>query len=75
MGICQGVPISYSQGVETESQPLGFEMPKNDDSWSACLGEQGHLGVYWLHPLDLCKSLRVYYLSIFFLKAKRSVLF
>ena len=41
---------------------MGFEMPGNADSWYACLGEQGHLWVYWLQPLDLCKAL----LSIIF---------
>ena len=26
-----------------QSQPMGFEMPGNDDSWYACLEERGHL--------------------------------
>ena len=60
-GICQGAQISYSLGEKNcykcQSQPMGFEMPGNDDSWYACLGEQCHLWIYWLHPLDLCKAL------------------
>ena len=43
-------------------------MPRSDDSWYACLGQQGHLWVYWLYPLDLCYALRVYYLSSSFFR-------
>ena len=32
-------------------------MVGNDDSRYACVGEQGHLWVYWLRPSDLCKAL------------------
>ena len=38
--------LLYSGGrnwtYKYQSQPMGFEMPGNDDSWYACLGEQGH---------------------------------
>ena len=37
--------------------PVGFEMPGNDDSWYACLVEQGRLWVNWLYAKDLCKAL------------------
>ena len=40
---------------EYQSQPMGFEMLGTDDLWYACFGEQNHLWVYWLHPLDLIK--------------------
>ena len=40
-------------------------MPWNDDSWYACLVEQGHLWVDWLHPLDLCKTLLLSFLLFF----------
>ena len=51
--LCQGV-WGEKMAFKYQSQPMGFEMPGNDDSWYACLGGQGHLWVYWLHPLDLC---------------------
>ena len=35
-----------------QSQPIGIEMPGNDDSWFSCLGEQGHLWVYWHHRYE-----------------------
>ena len=38
-----------------------FEKPGNDAFWYVCFGEQGHLWIYWLHPLDLCKALLVTY--------------
>ena len=30
-----------------QSQPMGLEITENDDSWYACLGEQGHVWIYW----------------------------
>ena len=44
---------------------MGFEMPGNDDSRYACLGERGHFWVYWMHLLDLFKAFLNYESTIF----------
>ena len=51
--LIESVSEGFTYSCKYQSQQKGFEMPENYDG---SLGEQGHLWVNWLYPLDLYKS-------------------